>query len=109
MADEVEVHCGLTAVRVEMPSGELDRLAQHHAEGDFLNTKFIGYLERLTDIIAIFHKRLSWQVRIERLDESLALGSTIDDHTIRSAGLSYRQTFLDGVDKSLLRERFHNA
>ena len=62
LLDERLVHRGLTAMGVEMARSQFDGLAQHHAQGDLLEAEFVSHLQCLTNIVAIFHKSLSWQV-----------------------------------------------
>ena len=65
---------------IQMSCSQLHGLTQHHTEGDFPDIEFVGNLQGLTNIIAIFYKRLLWQVRIERFHKAFALATAIDDH-----------------------------
>ena len=103
------VHRCLPAMSVKMACGEFHGLTEHHAEGNILDVEFMGDLQRLADIVAVFHERLLGQVRIKCLDEPLALAATVDDYTFRATCLCHRHAFTDTVDKSLFRERFDNA
>ena len=58
LTDKVFVHRRFTAMGVEMTSSEFDGLSQHHAKGDILDIEFMGDLQCLTDIVAIFYKSL---------------------------------------------------
>ena len=92
-----------------MTCSQFDGFAQHHTKGDILETEFVGHLQCLTDIVAVFHKCLSRQVWIESLDKAFTLATTIDHHTVHPAGLGYRHTFTDAVDEGFFRERLHDA
>ena len=82
LLDKGLVHRRLATMGVKMACREFDRLSQHHAEGDILNAEFMGNLQRLANIVAIFHKRLLGQVRVERLDKAFTLAAAVNDYTL---------------------------
>ena len=88
---------------------QFDGLAKHHTQGDIPETEFVGHLQCLTDIVAVFHEGLSRQVWIESLHKALTLATTVDHHTVRAAGLGYRHTFADAVYEGFFGEWLHDA
>ena len=107
--DECLVHRRLAAVGVEMSGGELDGLAQHHAEGNAGNTELMGHAQGLTDIVAVFDEGLLGKVGVEGLDEAFALGSTIDDDALCSRGFCHLHAPPDALDEGLLGEGLDDA
>ena len=92
-----------------MTLGELDGLTQHHAKGYLFDAKFMGYLQSLTDIIAIFHKCLLGQVRVEGFHKTLTLATTINHNTFRIRGLRHCHAFANTLDKSFFGEGLYDA
>ena len=109
LTDEVLVHHRLPTVGIEMAGSEFDGFAKHHAEGDFGDVELVGYFERLTNVISIFHKRLLGQGRIESFHKALTFSSTVDYYTVGTAGLSHYHTLTDTVDESFFRKGLDNA
>ena len=97
------------ALRIEMARSQLDSLAQHHTQRHALDIEFVCHLQRLTNIVAILHKRLLRQGRIEGLHKAFALTSTINHHTLRARSLCHRHTLADALDEGFFREGLYDA
>jgi len=109
LTDKRLIHGGAFAMRVEMTSRQFDGFAYHHAECDAAYIQFVGYLERLANIVAILHKRLLGQLGVEGLHKPLTLSAAIDHHSCRLRRLSNRHTLTDTIHKRLLTKRLYDA
>ena len=48
-------------MRVQMACSQFHGLPEHDAERDVFDAEFMGYLQRLADVVAIFHEGLLGQ------------------------------------------------
>ena len=94
---------------VEMSLSQLDCLAEHHAKRHSSNGKFVGHSECLANVVAVLYESLSGKGGVEGFQELLALEAAVDDDSLCSTCLCHLHALADGVDESLLAERFHDA
>ena len=94
---------------IHMALGEFYRFAQHHAKGNVFDGQFMSYLQGFADIVAILHKCLLGQVRVEGFYETFALTTAINDHAFRIRGSGHCHTLADAVYESFFGERLYDT
>ena len=109
LTDKRFVHRGLPTMGVKVACCEFHGFAQHHAKGYFPDVQFVSHLQGLADIVAVFHKRLLGQVRVEGFHESFTLASAVDDDTTGATGLGHSHALADAVDEGFFAEWFYDA
>ena len=81
-ADEGLAHHRLLAVGVELPLRQLDRLADHNAEGDVVKVHCPRHLEAATDEVAVLDEGIGREVGKVRSEPPLALATGVDHQVL---------------------------